>query len=155
MPLPIHKWKFSMKTDRILILKWKKAKNIKSNLTSKIALLQTVRKRIIFIEFWNNKILKILMRKISLFWLQLNIKNCKVKGNFGEVDILTDAAVPADFETLAQKQATTENTVSGLDYTAFMINKQNQSKLSFFLVQLGPGTVWFGSTDPCMQRCQR
>ena len=74
---------------------------------------------------------KIFTKKHPVFKPQLDIKNCKITGNFGELEILTDANVPADFVTLAQKQSTTtENTVSGLDYTAFMINKENQSEFN-------------------------
>ena len=56
------------------------------------------------------------------------MKNCKISGNFDDIEILMDATVPAEYETLALKQATTENKVSAVDYTAFMINKENQSK---------------------------
>ena len=64
------------------------------------------------------------------------MKNCKITGNFDDIEILMDATVPAEYETLAQKPTATENKVSGVDYTAFMVNKENQSKsLKSFLCQ--------------------
>ena len=63
----------------------------------------------------------------SLFWIKLDIKNCKISGNFDDIELLIDSTVPATYETLAQKHTVTDNKVSGLDYTAFMINKENQS----------------------------
>ena len=60
--------------------------------------------------------------------MKIELKNCKISGNFGDLDILTDAAVPETVETLVQKQPTTENKVASLDYTAFMINKESQCK---------------------------
>ena len=56
------------------------------------------------------------------------MKNCKIKGNFGEIEIMKDSAVSTDFDTLVTKQ-TTPNNAAGLDYTAFMINKEKESKL--------------------------
>ena len=53
--------------------------------------------------------------------VKLELKNCKISGNFGDLDILTDAAIPETMETLVQKQPTTENKVAALDYTAFMV----------------------------------
>ena len=61
-------------------------------------------------------------------YLKIELKNCKISGNFGDLDILKDAAVPETVETLVQKQPTTENKVASLDYTAFMINKESQCK---------------------------
>ena len=55
------------------------------------------------------------------------MKNCKISGNFGEIEIVKDKAVSTDFDTLVTVQQT-ENKVAGLDYTAFMINKEKQSK---------------------------
>ena len=64
------------------------------------------------------------------------MKNCKITGNLDDIEILMDATVPAEYETLAQKPTATENKVSGVDYTAFMVNKENQSKsLKSFLCQ--------------------
>ena len=48
-------------------------------------------------------------------------------GNFGDLDIVTDSAISTDVDTLVQKQTPAENKISGLDYTAFMINKEKQS----------------------------
>ena len=59
------------------------------------------------------------------------MKNCKISGNFDDIEILMDATVPAEYETLAQKPTATENKVSGVDYTAFMVNHENQSKFHF------------------------
>ena len=56
------------------------------------------------------------------------MKNCKIKGNFGEIEIMKDSTVSTDFDTLVAKQ-TTPNNAAGLDYTAFMINKEKESKL--------------------------
>ena len=56
------------------------------------------------------------------------MKNCKISGNFDDIKILMDATVPVAYETLAQKPTATVNKVSGVDYTAFMVNKENQSK---------------------------
>ena len=55
------------------------------------------------------------------------MKNCKISGSFGEIEIVKDKAVSTDFDTLVMVQQT-ENKVAGLDYTAFMINKEKQSK---------------------------
>ena len=41
---------------------------------------------------------------------------------------MTDKVVSTDVETLVQKQATAENNLAGLDYTAFMINKEKESE---------------------------
>ena len=58
------------------------------------------------------------------------MKNCKIKGNFGEIEIMTDSTVSTDFDTLVAKQ-TTPNNAAGLDYTAFMINKEKESKSNY------------------------
>ena len=70
----------------------------------------------------------LLSRSQRKYWVKIELKNCKISGNFGDLDILTDATIPETVETLVQKQPTTENRVAGLDYTAFMVNKESQSK---------------------------
>ena len=65
------------------------------------------------------------------FWnylTKLGLKNCKISGNFGDLEILTDGTVPETVETLVKKESTTENKSAGLDYTAFMVNKEKSSK---------------------------
>ena len=52
---------------------------------------------------------------------------CKISGNFGEIEVMTDSVVSTDFDTLVKKQ-TTENKIASLDYIAFMINKEKESK---------------------------
>ena len=59
------------------------------------------------------------------------IKKCKISGNFGDIEILTEGAVAAGYETLVQTQTLAENQVAALEYTAFMINKEKQSKFCF------------------------
>ena len=68
---------------------------------------------------------------VRLFWdylTKLDLKNCKISGNFGDLEILTDETVPETVETLVKKASTTETKSAGLDYTAFMVNKETSSK---------------------------
>ena len=59
------------------------------------------------------------------------MKKCQITGNFGDIEILTEGAVAAGFETLVQTQTSAENKITALEYTAFMVNKEKQSKFSF------------------------
>ena len=59
------------------------------------------------------------------------MKKCQISGNFGDIEILTEGAVAAGFETLVQTQTSAENKITALEYTAFMVNKEKQSKFSF------------------------
>ena len=106
-------------------------KNIKFKWTLKRNSLRTARNvcskyQTIKINFL--KISGLLSRFHRKYLVKIELKNCKISGNFGDLDILTDATVPETVETLVQKQPTTENRVTGLDYTAFMVNKESQSK---------------------------
>lgn len=82
------------------------------------------------------KIAGLLSRFHRKYLIKIEFKNCKISGNFGDLDILTDAAVPETVETLVQKQPITENKVAGLDYTAFMVNKEGQSKCVMKIVNV-------------------
>ena len=75
------------------------------------------------------------------------MKNCKISGNFGEIEIMTDSAVSTDFDTLVTKQ-TTPNYIAGLDYTAFMINKEKESKSNYQdLIELKHLVKIFGKSN--------
>ena len=140
-------WKYLVKTIKNILLKlnWKKVKNIKFKLTLKKSSLQTVRnvssiwKKRTGLKSWAS-------RSHRKYLVKIELKNCKISGNFGDLDILTDAAVPETVETLVQKQPTTENKVASLDYTAFMINKESQCKcLMKIVIEFIPslkGTTW-------------
>ena len=54
------------------------------------------------------------------------MKNCKIKGTFGELNLLTDSIVEADFETLVEKKIDPKNHVAKIDLTGFTINKENK-----------------------------
>ena len=54
------------------------------------------------------------------------MKNCKIKGAFGELNLMTDSIVEADFETLVEKKIDWKNHVAKIDLTGFTINKENQ-----------------------------
>ena len=43
---------------------------------------------------------------------------------------MTDSTISTDLDTLVAKQ-TTPNNVAGLDYIAFMINKEKESKSNY------------------------
>ena len=66
------------------------------------------------------------------YWRKVELKNCKISGNFGDLEILTDGTVPETVETLVKKEPTTETKSAGLDYTAFMINKEKSSKYNLY-----------------------
>ena len=121
------------KTIRSTFLKAKskKVKNIMFKLTLKRNSLRTVRNvsTNLFSIFWYFlKIFWNLTRSNQRYWLKLELKNCKISGNFDDLDILIDGNVPETFETLVKNEPTTESKSAGLDYTAFMVNKEKSSK---------------------------
>jgi len=94
-------------------------------------------KKKIFLKFWlfsgNFLSIKVTSKIVfSKYLIKLELKNCKVSGNFGDLEILTDGTVPETVETLVKKEPATETKSAGLDYTAFMVNKEKSSKHIYY-----------------------
>ena len=135
----MQNWKYLEKTIRNILLRVKsnKAENIKFKLTLKRNSLRTARN-----VFWDLKIFSdffLIFENFSYssrshrkYWRKVELKNCKISGNFGDLEILTDGTVPETVETLVKKEPTTETKSAGLDYTAFMINKEKSSKYNLY-----------------------